>query len=507
MPSSEHACTICGRRPWLVSSLPDTALIWMRNVFLKILGLLLTICGAGLLPPAAISAMYADGHLTFYLVAAAAGVLLGAAGMFLGPATTRVLQTRDGFLIVGLSWFFVSLLGAIPFVVVGDFDVVTAIFESASGFTTTGSTAIVGLDDLPRSLLFFRQEIQWLGGIGVVVAAIALLPMLGIGGMQLLKAETTGPAKSDKLRPRIKHTAQGLWRLYVFLTAACAFAYWFAGMSAFDAIAHSFTTVSTGGFSIYDASLAHYGSPAIEAVAVVFMILGAINFALHFRAWSELALRPYLVNAEARAFGITIVCLTGLVTLVLVMQTDAPAVLAFRYAIFEVVSVITSTGYGIVDFSVWPALLPVLLIFTSFVGGCAGSTAGGMKVIRFLVMSRQALIEVTRLIHPRLVRPLKVGDSVVDDTVVRAVWAFFTVYALVFVVLMLTLMWLGLDQVTAFAAVATCLNNLGPGLGEVAANFSTVSDPVKLICAFACVLGRLEVLTIFVLLTPGYWRN
>jgi trk system potassium uptake protein TrkH len=212
-------------------------------------------------------------------------------------------------------------------------------------------------------------------------------------------------------------------------------------------------------------------------------------------------------NAEARAFGITVLGLTGFVALVLLTQTDVAAAQAFRYAIFEVVSVITSTGYGIVDFSIWPALLPVLLIFTSFIGGCAGSTAGGMKVIRFLVMFRQAVIEVTRLIHPRLVRPLKVGDSVVSDTVVRGVWAFFTVYVFVFVVLMLSLMWLGLDQVTAFSAVATCLNNLGPGLGEVAANFSTVSDSVKMICAFACILGRLEVLTIFVLLTPGYWRG
>jgi trk system potassium uptake protein TrkH len=479
----------------------------MSNALLKILGLLLAACSAGLIPPAVISFIYADGHIEFYLVASAVGVLLGMAGMFLGPAATQALHTRDGFLIVALAWLFVSLLGAIPFVVVGHFDLVTAIFESASGVTTTGSTAIVGIENLPRSLLFFRQELQWIGGIGVIVAAIALLPMLGIGGMQLLKAETTGPAKSDKLRPRIKHTAQGMWRLYLFLTVACTLAYWLAGMSAFDAIAHSFTTVSTGGFSVYDASLAHYDSPAIEAVAIVFMILGALNFAVHFRAWSEFSVKPYVTNSETRAFGITILCLTGFVAFILFIQSDLTAVPAFRYAIFEVVSVITSTGYGIVDFSLWPALLPVLLIFTSFIGGCAGSTAGGMKVIRFLVMFRQAVIEVTRLIHPRLVRPLKVGDSVVADTVVRAVWAFFTIYAFVFVVLMLGLMWLGLDQITAFSAVATCLNNLGPGLGEVAANFSTVSDPVKLVCAFACILGRLEVLTIFVLLTPGYWRR
>jgi trk system potassium uptake protein TrkH len=242
-------------------------------------------------------------------------------------------------------------------------------------------------------------------------------------------------------------------------------------------------------------------------VAIVFMMLGAVNFAVHFRAWNDLNVGSYAANPETRAFVITVIGLAALVSFVLLTQTDLAAMQAVRYAVFEVVSVITSTGYGIDDFSVWPALLPVLLIFVSFVGGCAGSTAGGMKVIRFLVMSRQAVIEVTRLMHPRLVRPLKIGESIIDDSIVRGIWAFFTVYAFVFVVLMLSLMWLGLDQVTAFSAIATCLNNLGPGLGEVAANFSTVSDSVKLICAFACILGRLEVLTVFVLLTPGYWRH
>lgn len=479
----------------------------MFSVLLKIFGLLFIVFGLSMLPPAAVSFIYADGHHSFFLAAGALGTLLGAAAMTIGPSVERMLRTRDGFFVVAMAWFSISLLGAVPFVFVGGFDPVTAIFESASGFTTTGSTVIIGLDHLPRSLLFFRQETQWLGGIGVVVAAIALLPMLGIGGMQLLKAETTGPAKSDKLRPRIKHTAQALWRLYLGLTIACALAYWFAGMPVFDAIAHSFTTVSTGGYSIYDASIAQYQSPSVEVVAVVFMLLGAINFAVHFRAWSEASGRPYLESAEARAFALTVLALTALVAIVLSLENGTEPLHALRLAVFEVVSVITSTGYGIDDFSAWPALLPVLLIFTSFIGGCAGSTAGGMKVIRILVMSRQAVIEVTRLIHPRLVRPLKIGSAIIDDGIVRAVWSFFTVYAFVFVILMLSLMWLGLDQVTAFAAVATCLNNLGPGLGEVTGNFASVSDPVKLICAFACILGRLEVLTIFVLFTPGYWRH
>jgi trk system potassium uptake protein TrkH len=331
--------------------------------------------------------------------------------------------------------------------------------------------------------------------------------MLGIGGMQLMKSETTGPAKSDKLRPRIKHTAQALWALYLAITAACAAFYWFAGMPLFDSIAHSFSTVSTGGFSIHDASLAYYDSPQIETVAIVFMLLGAISFAVHYRAWTTLTLSPYSRSTETLTFILTVTVLTAITTLVLLANTNLAATRAFRLAAFEVVTVITSTGYGIDDFSVWPSLLPVMLIFSSFIGGCAGSTAGGMKVIRFLAMGRQAVIEVTRLIHPHLARPLRIGNDIVDDSVVRAIWAFFTIYAFVFVTLMLLLIALGLDQVTAFSAVATCINNLGPGLGTVAANFAGVSDAVKLVCAFACILGRLEVLTVFVLFTPGYWRG
>jgi trk system potassium uptake protein TrkH len=479
----------------------------MYSALLKVLALLCVIYGLSMLPPVAVSLIYADGYAMVFSGIGVIALVVGGTVFVLTPPTDQHLRSRSGFLIVACSWFFVALLGAVPFVLVGNFDVVTAIFEAASGFTTTGATALVGLDDLPPSLQLYRQETQWLGGIGVVVAAIALMPMLGIGGMQLMKAETTGPAKSDKLHPRIKHTAQALWRLYLFLTAACALCYWFAGMPAFDAIAHSFSTVSTGGYAIYDASFAHYQSPQIETVAIVFMLLGSVNFALHFRAWNRLSLTPYTSNSEARVFLVTVLTLTAFITAVLVQETDVSLAHAFRVAIFEVVSVITSTGFGIDDFSVWPVLLPVLLIFISFIGGCAGSTAGGMKVIRFLVMTRQAAIEVQRLIHPRMVRPLRIGRDIIDDSVVRAVWAFFTVYAFVFVVLMLAMMWLGLDQVSAFAAVATCINNLGPGLGEVTSNFATVSDPVKLIGAFACILGRLEVLTIFLLFTPGFWRS
>ncbi len=479
----------------------------MRNALVKVLGLLCVIYGISMLPPIAVSLIYADGCAVQFLSIGLAAVVFGSIMVLVGPPTDPHLPSRGGFLIVAAAWFFLSLVGAVPFMLIGKLDVASAIFETASGFTTTGATAIVGLDYLPRSLLFYRQQIQWLGGIGVVVAAIALMPMLGIGGMQLMKAETTGPAKSDKLRPRIMHTAQALWRLYLFLTIACALCFWLAGMPAFDSIAHSFATVSTGGFAIYDASFQYYQSPQIEAVAIVFMLLGSLNFALHFRAWSQLSVEPYTSNSEARAFLLTVFAVTVFVTAELFLETDVTLSHAFRVSIFEVVSVITTTGFTLDDFSVWPTLLPVLLIFISFIGGCAGSTAGGMKVIRFQIMTRQAGIEMQRLIHPRLVRPLRIGPDIVDDSVVRAVWAFFTVYTFVFVVLMLAMMWFGLDQISAFSAVATCINNMGPGLGEVAWNFDTVSDPIKYIGAFACILGRLEVLTIFLLFTPDFWRG
>lgn len=479
----------------------------MFAALLKVLGLLATVFGLTLLPPAVASQAFGDGQVVPFLAIAACSITSGGILLVLAPREKVPLPARGGFLIVATSWVVISLFGSVPFVIIGQFDPITAFFESASGFTTTGATALTHFEHLPRSLLLYRQEIQWLGGIGVVIAAIALLPMLGIGGMQLMKAESTGPAKSDKLRPRLKHTAQALWLLYLLLTAGCALAYWFAGMSAFDAVAHSLTTVSTGGYSIYEQSLGYFQSPAIEMVAVIFMLLGAVNFALHFRAWTQKNLRTYLASSEFRTFIASVFLITVFTALVLTAEDYTAAPTAIRLALFETVSVITSTGYGIDDFSKWPALLPVLLIFVSFVGGCAGSTAGGMKVIRFSIMFRQAFIEVTRLIHPRLVRPLRVGGEIIDDSIVRGVWAFFTIYAFVFVVLMLLMMWLGLDQVTAFAAVATCINNLGPGLGEVTASFASVSGGIKLLGAFACILGRLEVLTIFVLFTPGFWHD
>jgi trk system potassium uptake protein TrkH len=478
----------------------------MFSLFAKTLSLVFVVFGVSMIPPLAVSLAMSDGAAITYSVLLVVALVLGLPAFVFEVPGSRPARIRDGFIIVTMTWLGICSVGALPFIIIGGLDTASALFESASGFTTTGSTTIVDLDLLPRSLLLYRQEIQWVGGIGVIVLAIALLPMLGIGGLDVLKAETTGPAKSDKLRPRLKHTAQAMWGIYFSITLLCALMYWLAGMPAFEAIAHSLSTVSTGGFSTHDESLAYYASPAIEAVAITFMLLGATSFVLHYRAWAQRSVKPYGGNAEARVFVFSIIILSGIVAAFLALNVGDTSLHSLRLSVFEVVSVITSTGFGVADFTTWPLMLPSLLIFISFVGGCSGSTAGGMKVIRFTLMGRQAGIEIARLVHPRIVRPLKLNGVVVPESVIQSVWAFFTVYIVVFGALMLLLMWFGLDQVSAFGAIATCLNNLGPGLGEVANNFATVSPAVKLVCGLACIMGRLEIFTVFVLCTPTYWR-
>lgn len=418
------------------------------------------------------------------------------------------IRTRDGFLLVTLLWGVVGLAGSLPLMLVLHMGLASAFFESVSAFTTTGATVLTGLDQLPRSILLFRQELQWLGGIGVVVSAVALMPMLGIGGMQLYKAETAGPIKDEKLTPRIAHTARVLWRIYSAMTLLCALSYWLVGMTPFDAICHSLATVSTGGFSTHDASIGYFHSSAIEAVAVVFMLLGAISFNVHYLAIRKGSLLAYWQSIEVRVFLLLVSLVILVIAASLYLHGTQPSLhAALRYSMFETVSVVTSTGFGIGDFSRWPGMLPVLLIFISFIGGCAGSTAGGMKVIRFILLTRQAGLEVLRLIHPRITRQVKLGGTVVRERVVSAVWGFFAVYVAVFVVLLLLLMADGLDQVTAFGAVATSMNNLGPGLGKVATDFSSLSDFGLVLTALAMLLGRLEIFTILVLLSPAFWQE
>jgi len=479
----------------------------MLSILAKTAVLILLTFAVSLLAPVGFALALHEGTANVYAELLGVALAICLPLLLIARRSGRQPQVRDGFMIVTFTWLGLSAIGSLPFILIGGLDLPSAIFESASGYTTTGSTVITDLDLLPQSLLFYRQLIQWIGGIGVIVLAVALMPMLGIGGMQVINAETTGPVKGDKLQPRLEHTVQAIWRIYLGMTIVCALGYWLGGMSVFDAVAHSFTTVSTGGFSTYDDSLAYFDSLTIEVVACVFMVLGSLSFMIHGRALAQRGLEPYKQDVEVRAFLTIIAVVSVFVMLVLHTTTANSWVTSARLAIFQVITVISSTGFAISDFSVWPLMLPPLIIFTGFIGGCSGSTAGGMKVIRIVILARQTGIEIARLIHPHMLRSLKIGDDIISGDIVRSVWAFFGVYVFVFVVLMLAVMGFGLDQVTAFGAVATSINNLGPGLGDVAIHFGTVGSEVKLICALACIIGRLEVFTVFVLCTPAYWNE
>ena len=463
-----------------------------------------------LLPPVIIDLLYQEGaaraFFYSYLLLLSIGFLL-----FLPVRKHRKdLRLRDGFVVVVLFWLVLGIAGALPFYLYENLEIsiTDALFESISGLTTTGATVLVGLDSLPHSILFYRQELQWLGGMGIIVLAVAVMPMLGIGGMQLYKAEAPGPVKDSKLTPRIAETAKALWYIYLGLTIACAIAYWLAGMNLFDAVAHSFSTVAIGGFSTHDASSGYFDNQMIEIVAIVFMFLGAINFALHFSVVRSKSLMPLLRDSEFRLYASLLVIISLLSIYVLYSQSvyhDFPD--AFREGLFQTVSIATTSGFVTTDYASWPVFIPVLLLFASFIGGCAGSTGGGIKVIRILLLIKQGQREIMRLIHPNAKVTVKIGKQPVKNSIIDAVWGFFAAYVALFALMMLVLMFNGLDQITAFSAVAATINNLGPGLGEVSANYASLSDFNKLLLCFSMLLGRLEIFTLLVLLTPAFWRK
>ena len=420
------------------------------------------------------------------------------------------LRLRDGFLVVAAFWTVLGTFGAAPFYFADaiTMSVTDAVFESMSGLTTTGATVLTGLDDLPKSILYYRQQLQWLGGMGIIVLAVAVLPMLGVGGMQLYRAETPGPVKDTKLTPRITETAKALWYVYLSFTAACAGSYMMAGMGWFDALCHAFSTVAIGGFSTHDASIGYFGSTAVDLVAIVFMFAAGINFSLHFYAWRYVSIKHYGGDTEFRAYATILITLAVLVIAGLFYhQSYTTPSDTIINGLFQAVSIATTTGFTTANYATWPAAIPVALIFASFIGGCAGSTAGGIKVIRCLLIYKQGIREITRLVHPNAEIPVKLGSHAVQSRVVDAVWGFFSVYIVVFVVLMLAMMATGLDQVTAFSAIAATLNNLGPGLGDVASGFMSLTDTGKWVAVAGMLLGRLEIFTLLVLITPTFWRH
>lgn len=476
----------------------------------RILGLLLMVSSAIMLPPVVIGLWSGDGTASAFMEAFLGIFVTGVLCWLPVRKRRHELRIRDGFLVVSLFWVVIATVGAVPFIVSDEpvMSFTDAMFESMSGLTTTGATVIVGIDRLPLSIRWYRQELQWLGGMGIIVLAVAVLPMLGIGGMQLYRAETPGPMKDHKLTPRITETAKALWYIYLGLTIACAVAYWFAGMGPFDAITHSFSTVAIGGFSTHDLSIGFFQSTAVESVAVVFMLLSGVNFSLHFLAWRSMNLSAYLRDTEFRAY-LTILAGVAAVTVVYLYLSGAFTDWgdALHHGIFQAVSIGTTTGFTTAAYFYWPGFLPVLLLFSSFIGGCAGSTGGGLKVIRFMLLFKQGLREIMRLVHPNAQIPVKVGSKPMPERVVEAVWGFFATYVFCFVVMMLILLASGLDQVTSFSAVAACMNNLGPGLGDVGFHYGDINDTAKWVLCAAMLLGRLEIFTFLVLLSPAFWRR
>jgi trk system potassium uptake protein TrkH len=477
---------------------------------LRIIGLLLMIFSITMLPPVLVGLIYNDGaiipFITAFSVTLAAGVIL-----WLPVRNQRKdLRIRDGFVVVVVFWLVLGISGSLPFYfsITPTLSLTDSVFESISALTTTGATVITGIDSLPHSILFYRQQLQWMGGMGIIVLAVAILPMLGIGGMQLYRAETPGPMKDNKLTPRITETAKALWYIYLGLTVACAISYWLAGMDAFDAIAHSFSTVAIGGFSTHDASMGYFDSTMVEVVAVVFMLLAGINFSLHFLSWRTLTIRPYLQDPEVQTYLVVLLITSAITTLYLyVSGTFDNAGSALHHGIFQAVSIGTTSGFTTAEYYAWPGFLPVLLLFSSFIGGCAGSTGGGLKVIRFLLLFRQGIREIKRLIHPNALIPVKIGNKPLSERVINAVWGFFSLYVASFAILMLMVMATGLDHITSFSAVAACMNNLGPGLGDVGAHYGEINEVAKWILCFAMLLGRLEIFTLLVLFSPEFWRK
>ncbi len=475
------------------------------------LGVILMVFGLSILFPLAVSHLLGDGAQRAHDEALLLTFGCGAALWLLSRGGPAELQTRDGFLLVALTWTLLPAFATVPLrVYLPGLSFTDAYFETVSGLTTSGATTLSGLDRLPPSINIWRAQLVWLGGMGVVVFAVAILPLLGVGGAQAFRAETPGPMKDTRLTPRITETAKGLWGVYCLITLACLASYKLAGMTWIDAVIHAFSTIGLGGSSSHDASFGFWNSPRIEFVAIVFMLLASLNFATHFLAWRGRSLRAYARDPEAGMVILTILGSALLVALYLWYLGYYPDFWrALRYATFNVVSVASTTGFANTDFAQWPAFAPLLMLYLCCFAASSGSTGGGIKMIRALILLKQSVREFTRILHPRAEIPLKVGAQTVDNQVIFAVLAFMLVYGLTLVGVSLLLAATGLDFISAFSAAVACINNMGPGLNQVgpAANYAVLTDFQTWVCTATMLLGRLELFTLLVVLTPGFWRK
>ena len=468
----------------------------------RVLGLMLMVFSTSMLVPIVFAAIYQENTLPMFFLAFTITMIVGFLSWLPARNMKGEIRIRDGFIITVLFWLVLSTFGALPFALSQETNLsfIDALFESISGLTTTGATVFTNLEDLPKSILYYRQQLQWLGGIGIVVIAVSILPMIGVGGMQIYKAETPGPIKDTKLTPRIAETANALFKIYVFLTVACAIAYWVAGMSWFDALSHSFSTISIGGFSTYDESLGHFDNNAVLTIASIFMVVSGLNFALHYTAWHARSIKSYISDPEARLFVLVILFGILVTTYFLYTTASMPNEEILFVGVFQLISILTTTGFTTTEFHLWPSFLPFFLILLSFFGACAGSTGGGIKMGRILIMSQQIVREIYRLIHPNAVLPIKTKKHKIPERVTDGIWAFFGIYFFIFYVMVLLLLANNLDYITAWSATAASFNNLGPGLGAVAENYADLNAMSKAILCSGMLLGRLEVFTLLVVL-------
>lgn len=485
----------------------------MRKLFpiAHVLGLTLMLFSLAYLPPIGTAFYYVDGTLPAFLESMGLSFIAGLVLWLITRRYKRELKARDGFSLVVLLWGGMAAVATLPLLkTMPGLSFTDAYFETISGLTTTGSTVLSGLDTLPPTINLWRCELVWLGGMGLIVLAVAILPLLGVGGMQMYKAETPGPMKDAKLTPRITETAKGLWLVYFGISIACGLAYWLAGMSVFDAVVHAFSTMGLGGFSSHDASFGYFDSPLIELVSILFMLIAGVNFASHFLAVRRFTLAPYRDDPEARWFWlVTLVSCVGLALFLWLHQVYPDYITAVRYAAFNTVSIATSTGYSNTDYNLWPMFVPLWMLFLSSFASSSGSTGGGIKMIRAELLIMQALREFSKLIHPHAVLPVKIGQNVVTNQVIYAVLAFFFLYISNLSLLTMLLTASGLDIVTSFTAVVASINNTGPGLNQVgpATTYASLNDFQTWVCIYAMLVGRLELFTLLVLLTPGFWKK
>jgi trk system potassium uptake protein TrkH len=478
---------------------------------LNALSLVIAGFALAMLVPLGVSYLYGDAARDAYARAVPITFGAGAALWLLTRFNSRELQPRDGFLLVALVWTVLPAFATLPLLFyISGLSFTDAYFEAVAALTTTGSTILSDLDHLPPSVNFWRCELQWLGGMGIIVLAVAILPLLGVGGSQILKAETPGPMKNAKLTPRIREAAKGLWLIYAAITFACMLAMKAAGMGWFDAILHAFSTMSLGGFSSHDQSFAFFRSPAIEGVTALFMIIAGVNFGTHFLAFRQLSLAPYRRDPETSAYlAVLGLSVLGLAYFLVANHAYPSYWTALRYSAFNVISIATTTGFSSTDFNIWPVFAPVWMLFLCCFVTCSGSAGGGIKLIRAELMVRQALRELLRIIHPRAYLPVKLGGHTVENNIIFAVLAFMLIWGGSVTIMTMLLAASGVDIITAFSAIITCICNTGPGLNLVGPGktYAFLNDFQTWICTVAMLIGRLELFTLFIVFTPAFWRK